>query len=151
PNGIRPCGVNARVNGKGRSVHGPAAFDHLPCMVDPDQVRHLDEAEMQSKRIDPERVSELRIAGGDMPDDALVKAEFREQAERRPEPLLPVLSLLPDRRKDRRLRQIRVHLLRFGCQAFDLLDNIHRLLLLWLRTLIQAAGEFRWWRGAVSN
>jgi hypothetical protein len=104
--------MDAGVDREGRGIHRLAALDHLSVMADPDQVRGLDQTEVQSERIDPERVGEFRIARGDMTDDTLVEAEFGKQAKARREPLLAMQPLLGHAREHRRRGKAGIHLVR---------------------------------------
>ena len=78
---VGPGGVNARMDNEGRGVNRIAAFDDIALMVAADQVRDVDLAEMDAKRIDPEGVRKLRVARSDVPRDPLIEAKLREETK----------------------------------------------------------------------
>ena len=59
-----------------RPVDRVIAFDDLAGVIDADQVRHLDLAEVHSERIDPEGIGEFRISCRDMTRHAFVEAKL---------------------------------------------------------------------------
>src|SRR5262245_9753954 len=98
--------MNRRMNREGGGVDHVSAFDDLAFVVDQDQIRDANLAEIHAERIDPEMVRLFGVARSDVPRDAFVKSEFGEETERRCQSPFPVQPLLFDRVESRRLRQI---------------------------------------------
>jgi len=91
-NDVRPCGVNARMNGEGGEIDFSAAFDDLAGMIYQNQVRGANPAEVQPERVHPEMIEAFGIACGDVASDAFVEAKFSEEAERSGEALFAVAA-----------------------------------------------------------
>jgi hypothetical protein len=85
-------------------VHGGGSLHYFAAMIDQDQVRHADLAEVLSVGIDPEVIGQLRIAGGNVAGHTFVETEAGEKPERSSQLLFPVLALLSRVGKGRRLR-----------------------------------------------
>ena len=71
--------MNTRMNRESSSVNGVVAFDNLAFVVDPDEIRRLDQAKAHAEAVHPEGIGELRIARGDVTGDPLVESEFCEK------------------------------------------------------------------------
>ena len=99
------------------------AFDNLAFVVDPDEIRRLDQAKAHAEAVHPEGIGELRIARGDVTGDPLVESEPCEKPESGSEPFFPVLPLFGQRLEDRWLRQAHIHL---RCGLGLLIFCIHR-------------------------
>src|SRR5262245_59501171 len=82
--------VNRRVDGEGGDVDRVFALDDLAIMVDQDQIRDANLAEIHAEGIDPEMILFFGVARGDVPCDAFVEPEFGEEAEGGGQPLLPM-------------------------------------------------------------
>ena len=89
--------MDCRVNRKSRAVHRMVALHHIAMMIDPDQVGDFHLTEMHAVGIDPESVSELGVARGDMPSDTFIKSKAGEQPKRASELLLAMQPFLCQR------------------------------------------------------
>ena len=87
-------GVDLRVDDEGGGVDRHVALDHLPLVVDQDEVGDPDVAEVHGEGVHPEVVGALGVAGGDVPGHPLVEAELGEEAEAGRQPLLAVQAVL---------------------------------------------------------
>src|SRR5437762_2995170 len=67
---IRAGGMDLRVNGECGFIDGPVAFHNISCPVDQDQIADAEEAEVQTKRVDPELIGGLWISDTDVSGDA---------------------------------------------------------------------------------
>lgn len=90
---IRPGLVDGTVDGEGRSVDGLAALRDPALLIDQDQIRHLDLAEVHAQRVQPEVIREYGVPDTDVSSDALVVAAVGEYAEGRREVLFAVMAL----------------------------------------------------------
>ena len=91
---VGPGGVDLGVDGEGGAVDRPVALDDLALVVEQHQVADPDVGEGLAERVDPEVVGQLRVAGGDVPGDALLVAEVGEEPEGGGQALLAVEALL---------------------------------------------------------
>ena len=85
--------MNLGVDGECGNVYRPVTLDHLTLVVDEDEVGGPDVAEVHPERIDPEVVSPLGIASGDVAGHPFVKTKFGEQTEGGGQALLAVQAL----------------------------------------------------------
>src|ERR1700730_18321544 len=90
---VRPRVMHAGMNRKRRAVQRMLAFDNFALGVDQHQVGHPNLTEVHAERIDPEMVWLLAIARRDVPRDAFVESEFREESERSGETLFAMPAL----------------------------------------------------------
>ena len=82
---------------KAATLTGQSPSTTSPWWFDQDEVGGADEVEgHEPKRIDPEAIGPLGVAGGEVAGDALVEAEAAEQPEGGGQPLLDVGALLLD-------------------------------------------------------
>jgi hypothetical protein len=87
---IGPSKMYLRVNCERRTVHVVPAFDYIAFVVNQNQVRHPDLAEVHAERIDPEMISEFGVSRSYVTRDSFIKPEARKQTEGRSEALLPI-------------------------------------------------------------
>lgn len=92
---VRPGRMHRRVDHVRRRVQQPAgaAIDDLPVMIDEDQIAALDQAERHAERVHPEGGGIDRVAECDVARDALVVAQFAEDAEGEREAAFQVCAL----------------------------------------------------------
>src|SRR6266478_3813362 len=93
-NNVWPGLVNVRVNGEGGLIDFAIALDDVTFIVDEEQIRDANLAEVHAERIDPEMIEALRIARGDMAGDAFVKSAARKKAGRAGELFFAMTPLL---------------------------------------------------------
>ena len=93
------------MNRKRGAVHRIIALHHAAVVIDANQIRDLDLTEMNTERIHPKGVGELRVTRGDMPGHTLIKPKARESSERTGKSLLAVQSLFFERREGGNGRQ----------------------------------------------
>lgn len=74
-------GVHAGMNGKGCSVHRVFSFDDFALMIHKNQIRRANLPEVHAEWVDPKMIELFRIARGDVPGDAFIETETREQPE----------------------------------------------------------------------
>ena len=96
--------VHLAVNGEGSLVQRVATLHDVAVVVHQQQVRHLDLAESDAERIDPEMIGPFRVASSDMSGHAFLEAEHRERSVHRCQSFLAVLALGLDRVERRGLR-----------------------------------------------
>src|SRR5579859_851028 len=89
---------------KRRQVHFPLAFHDFALMIDEDEIRNANLAEMHTKRIHPEMIQPFGVARGDVPRHAFIESTAREQAERTRKFFFPVTPLLGEGGENRRPR-----------------------------------------------
>ena len=94
-------GVDPGVDGEGGPVERALTLDDLALVIDEEEVRGLDGAEVLAQAIHPEAVGVLGITGGDVAGHPFVEAVLGEDAEGGGEPLLAVQALVLDRRAAR--------------------------------------------------
>src|SRR4029077_2239929 len=93
---IRTGSVDPGVNGESCAVDRMLPFHDLAAVVYQNQIGDANLSKVHAERIDPEMIEVLGVAGGDVPRDAFIESEAREQAEGAGEALLAVLALLCD-------------------------------------------------------
>ena len=96
---IRAGSVDLGVNGESCAVDRVLPFHDLAVVVYQNQIGDANLAKVHAERIDPEMIEAFRVTGGDVPSDAFVESEAREQTEGAGQALLAVLALLGDRGK----------------------------------------------------
>src|SRR5258708_38656104 len=79
---VGPGEVHLRVDAEGSTVHWLVALDHVALVIDQDQVRDLDLAEVHSERIDPEPVMMLGVARREVAVDTLGAPQSPEATKR---------------------------------------------------------------------
>ena len=99
---VGPRGVDGRVDDERRAIDRALALDDLAVVVDENQVRDADVAEVHPEGVDPEVVEQFGVARRDVPGDAFGEAELAEDAQRAGESLLAVLAFGLDRVEGRR-------------------------------------------------
>src|SRR5665213_989154 len=92
-NDVGAGGVDLGVDGECRDVDRLVPVHDLALVVDQDQVRGPDMAEVHTERIDPEMVGSFGVACRDVAGHPLVEAELREEAEGGGQALLAVDAL----------------------------------------------------------
>src|SRR5438874_2306202 len=91
---IRSRRMHLRMNCESGDIDGTLPVHDLAAMIHENEIRDANLAEMHPKRIDPEMFRPFRIAGRDVAGNAFIVSEFREQPERRSEPLLAMAPFL---------------------------------------------------------
>src|SRR5437764_1291769 len=91
---IGACRVNLRVDCKCRSIDWHIAINDLALMVNQNQIRYANMAEVHAKGIYPEMVRALRVSCRDMSSDTFIKAESRKETKGGCKPLFTVRPLL---------------------------------------------------------
>jgi len=105
-NHIRLRSMNPRVDGKGGGVDRIISSDDFALVIDQNQVEDANLPKMHTKRIDPEMLGVLRIAGRDMSGNAFVESKPGKQAKRSGQPLLAVEALFLNGGKSRAGRHV---------------------------------------------
>jgi len=103
-NDIGARGVDARVDGEGCEIDFRAAFDDIASVIHENRIGSADLAEVHAKGIHPKMIEPLGIARGDVPGDAFIEAEAREEAKRGGEALFAMATLFGGSGKDGRAR-----------------------------------------------
>ena len=78
---IRPGLVDGGMDLEAGQVDRLVADDDSAVMVDEQQVRDADMAEIHAERVDPEMVGPFRVAHGDVAGGAMVEAVMGEEAQ----------------------------------------------------------------------
>src|SRR5689334_6005903 len=97
---VRPRPMDARVNRERSGIDRIIALDHLARFIDQNEIRRANMSEVHAERIHPKARRELGVARGDMPGDAFVESESREESEGCREALFTMPPLLGERSKD---------------------------------------------------
>jgi len=87
-------GVDGGMQHEGGPIDRPIADHHLTGVIHEQQVAHPHPVERQGKRIHPEVIGILRIAGGDVPGHPFPEPQLPEDPQRPGQPLLAMQPFL---------------------------------------------------------
>src|SRR2546425_12270723 len=110
------------MDGERGPVEAACSVHDFTAMIDQQQIRHSNMAEMLAVGIDPEMVGQLRIASGDGSGHALIESETGKQPEGSRQTLFPVLTLFGEAGENRRFRRGE-----WGHVGSDHFDNYSRI------------------------
>ena len=79
-NDLRASTVDMAMNGKGGSVQYALTFDHLPIVINPNQVRHTNLLERSTHGVHPEGFRVNGVSNCNMTRDTLIKTKLSKNS-----------------------------------------------------------------------